>query len=118
MKIVILGGTGLIGSKVVNLLRARDHEVTAASPSQGINSITGQGLTEALTGAQVVVDVTNAPSWEDKAVLEFFETAGRNLLAAEAAAGVTHHVALSVVGADRLLASGYFRAKMAQENLI
>src|SRR5213592_2005405 len=118
MKIVILGGTGLIGAKLVNLLCSGGHEVIAASPSQGINSITGEGLTEALTDAQVVVDVANSPSFEDKAVLEFFETSGRNLLAAEAAAGVGHHVALSVVGTDRLLASGYFRAKMAQENLI
>src|SRR6266403_2728249 len=117
MKIVILGGTGLIGSKVVNLLRAGGHEVVAASPSQGINSITGEGLTEALTGAQVVVDVTNSPSFEDKAVLEFFETSGRNLLAAEAAAGVRHHVALSIVGIDRS-DNGYFRAKVAQEKLI
>src|SRR5216110_2277668 len=118
MKIVILGGTGLIGSKVVNLLRALSHEAVAASPSKGIDSITGKGLADALSGAEVVMDVTNAPSWEDKAVLEFFETSGRNLLAAEAAAGVGHHVALSVVGTDRLLASGYFRAKMAQEDLI
>jgi uncharacterized protein YbjT (DUF2867 family) len=95
MKIVVLGGTGLIGSKVVNLLRAGGHEVVAASPSQGINSITGEGLTEALTGAQVVVDVTNSPSFEDKAVLEFFETSTRNVLAAEAKTGVGHHVALS-----------------------
>ncbi len=118
MKIVILGGTGLIGSKVVNLLRARDHEVVAASPSQGINSITGEGLTEALTEAQVVVDVTNSPSWEDKAVLEFFETSTGNVLAAEAKTGVGHHVALSIVGCDRLPASGYLRAKVAQEKLI
>src|SRR5213596_2162935 len=118
MKIVVLGGTGLIGSKVVNLLRARSHEVVAASPSQGINSITGQGLTEALTGAQVVVDVTNSPSFEDKAVLEFFETSTGNVLAAEAKTGVGHHVALSVVGSDRLPASGYLRAKVAQEKLI
>src|SRR5205823_1606451 len=118
MKIVILGGTGLIGSKVVNLLRARGHEVVAASPSQGINSITGEGLTEALTGAQVVVDVTNSPSWEDKAVLEFFQTSTRNVLAAEAKTGIGHHVALSIVGCDRLPASGYLRAKVAQEKLI
>ena len=118
MKIVILGGTGLIGSKVVNLLRARRHEVVAASPSKGIDSITGKGLTEALTGAQVVVDATNAPSWEDKAVLEFFETSTRNVLAAEEKKGVSHHVALSIVGCDRLPASGYLRAKVAQENLI
>jgi uncharacterized protein YbjT (DUF2867 family) len=118
MKIVVIGGTGLIGTKLVNNLRQRGHEVVAASPSSGVNAFTGEGLAEALTGAQVVVDVANAPSWEDKAVLEFFETAGRNLLAAEAAAGVRHHVALSIVGADRLPASGYLRAKLAQENLI
>src|SRR5712675_1255787 len=118
MKIVVIGGTGLIGAKVVKNLRDKGHEVVAASPSKGINSVTGEGLAQALAGAQVVVDVANAPSWEDKAVLEFFETSGRNLLAAEAAASVGHHVALSVVGTDRLLASGYFRAKMAQENLI
>ena len=118
MKIIVIGGTGLIGTKVVKNLRDKGHEVVAASPSKGINSVTGEGLAAALVGAQVVVDVANAPSWEDKAVLEFFETSGRNLLAAEAAAGVGHHVALSVVGTDRLLASGYFRAKMAQENLI
>src|SRR6059058_3121185 len=118
MKIVIIGGTGLIGTKVVKNLRDKGHEVVAASPSKGINSVTGEGLAEALVGAHVAVDVANAPSWEDKAVLEFFETSGRNLLAADATAGVSHHVALSVVGTDRLLASGYFRAKMAQENLI
>jgi uncharacterized protein YbjT (DUF2867 family) len=118
MKIVVIGGTGLIGTKLVNTLRQRGHEVVAASPSSGVNTLTGEGLTEALEGAQVVVDVANSPSWEDKAVLDFFETSGRNLLSAEAAAGVRHHVALSVVGTDRLLASGYFRAKMAQENLI
>jgi uncharacterized protein YbjT (DUF2867 family) len=118
MKIVILGGTGLIGSKVVDLLRTGGHEVVAASPSQGINSITGEGLTEALTGAQVVVDVTNSPSFEDKAVLEFFETSTRNVLDAEAKTGVLHHVALSVVGSERLPASGYLRAKVAQEKLI
>jgi uncharacterized protein YbjT (DUF2867 family) len=118
MKIVVIGGTGLIGTKVVKNLRDKGHEAVAASPSKGINSVTGEGLAQALAGAQVLVDVANAPSWEDKAVLEFFETSGRNLLAAEAAAGVGHHVALSVVGTDRLLASGYFRAKMAQENLI
>jgi len=118
MKIVVLGGTGLIGSKVVNLLRARGHEVVAASPSQGINSITGEGLTEALTGAQVVVDVTNSPSFEDKAVLEFFETSTRNVLAAEVKTGVIHHVAVSIVGSERLPASGYLRAKVAQEKLI
>src|SRR5262249_33295660 len=118
MKIVVIGGTGLIGKKVVTNLRQHGHEVVAASPSSGVNTVTGEGLAQALAGAQVVVDVANAPSWEDNAVLEFFETSGRNLLAAEAAAGVGHHVALSVVGTDRLLASGYFRAKMAQEKLI
>ena len=118
MKIVVVGGTGLIGKGVVKNLCQQGHEVLAASPSSGVNTVTGEGLAQALAGAQVVVDVANAPSWEDKAVLEFFETSGRNLLAAEAAAGVGHHVALSVVGTDRLLASGYFRAKMAQENLI
>jgi uncharacterized protein YbjT (DUF2867 family) len=118
MKIVVVGGTGLIGKKVVQNLRQQGHEVVAASPSSGVNTVTGEGLAQALAGAQVVVDVANAPSWEDKAVLAFFETSGRNLLAAEAAVGVGHHVALSVVGTDRLLVSGYFRAKMAQENLI
>lgn len=118
MKIVVIGGTGLIGKKVVTNLRQHGHEAVAASPTSGVNTVSGEGLAEALTGARVVVDVANAPSWEDKAVLEFFETSGRNLLAAEAAAGVTHHVALSVVGTERLLASGYFRAKMAQEGLI
>ncbi len=118
MKIVVIGGSGLIGKKLVHILHQNGHEVVAASPSSGVNALTGEGLAEALAGAKVVVDVANAPSWEDQAVLEFFETSGRNLLAAEAAAGVRHHVALSVVGTDRLLASGYFRAKMAQENLI
>ncbi|HMH44765.1 MAG TPA: cupin domain-containing protein [Pyrinomonadaceae bacterium] len=124
MKIVIIGGTGLIGSKVVNILRQRGHQVVAASPSSGVNTLTGEGLAEALAGAQVVVDVANSPSFEDKPALEFFETSGRNLLAAEKTAGVRHHMALSVVGTDRLLGSGpgslsgYFRAKMAQENLI
>lgn len=118
MKIVVIGGSGLIGKKSVAILRLRGHEVVPASPSSGVNTVTGEGLAKALTGVQVVVDVANAPSWEDKAVLEFFETSGRNLLAAEAVAGVKHHVALSVVGTDRLLASGYFRAKMAQEKLI
>ena len=118
MKIVVIGGSGLIGTKVVKNLRQQGHEVVAASPSLGVNTVTGEGLAQALAGAQVVVDVANAPSWEDNAVLAFFETSGRNLLAAEAAAGVGHHVALSVVGTDRLLASGYFRAKMAQEKLI
>jgi uncharacterized protein YbjT (DUF2867 family) len=118
MKIVVIGGSGLIGTKLVNKLRQRGHEVLAASPASGVNTITGEGLAEALAGAQVVVDVANSPSFEDKAVLEFFETSGRNLLAAEAAAGVKHHVALSVVGTDRLAASGYFRGKIAQEKLI
>ena len=118
MKIIVIGGSGLIGKKVVENLRQQGHDVLAASPSSGVNTVTGEGLAAALTGAQVVVDVANAPSWEDKAVLEFFETSGRNLLAAEAVAGVGHHVALSVVGTERLLASGYFRAKMAQEILI
>ena len=118
MKIVIIGGSGLIGKKLVNKLCQRGHEVVAASRSSGVNTITGEGLAKALAGAQVVVDVANSPSFEDSAVLKFFETSGRNLLAAESAAGVGHHVALSVVGTDRLLASGYFRAKMAQENLI
>ena len=118
LKVVVIGGSGLIGKKVVTNLHQRGHEVVPASPSSGVNTLTGEGLAEALKGAQVVVDVSNAPSWEDKAVLDFFETSSRNLLAAEAAAGVEHHVALSVVGTERLLASGYFRAKMAQENLI
>ncbi len=118
MKIVIIGGSGLIGSKTTSRLRQLGHEVIAASPDSGVNTITGQGLTEALNGAQVVVDVANSPSFEDNAVLEFFETSGRNLLAAGIAAGVKHHVALSVVGTARLQESGYFRAKQAQENLI
>ena len=118
MKIVVIGGTGLIGTKLVNRLREDGHEVVAASPNTGVNTLTGEGLSEALAGAQVVVDVANSPSFEDAAVLAFFETSGRNLLAAEAAAGVGHHVALSVVGTDRLQDSGYFRGKMAQENLI
>ncbi len=118
MKIVVIGGTGLIGSKLVQLLTARGHEAVAASPNTGVNTLTGEGLAQALAGAQVVVDVANSPSFEDKAVLDFFETSGRNLLAAEAAAGVQHHVALSVVGTERLQGSGYFRAKLAQERLI
>src|SRR5437588_1286991 len=118
MKIIVIGGSGLIGKKVVKNLRQQGHEVVAASPSSGVNTVTGEGLAQALAGAQVVVDVANAPSWEEQAGLAFFETSGRNLLEAEAVAGVGHHVALSVVGTDRLLASGYFRAKMAQENLI
>jgi uncharacterized protein YbjT (DUF2867 family) len=117
MKIVVIGGTGLIGSKTVAILRRGGHEVVSASPQSGINTITGEGLKEALVGTQVVIDLANAPSWEDKAVLEFFETSGRNLLAAEAAAGVRHHVALSIVGTDRT-DNGYFRAKVAQEKLI
>jgi uncharacterized protein YbjT (DUF2867 family) len=118
MKTVVIGGSGLIGKKLVNNLQQSEQEVVAASPSSGVNTITGEGLAQAFTGAQVVVDVSNAPSWEDKAVLEFFETSARNLSTAEAAAGVRHHIALSVVGTERLLTSGYFRAKMAQENLI
>jgi uncharacterized protein YbjT (DUF2867 family) len=118
MKIVVIGGTGLIGTKLVINLRKRGPEVVAAAPSTGVNTVSGEGLADAVSGAQVVVDVANAPSWEDQAVMEFFETSGRNLLAAEAVAGVQHHVALSVVGTDRLLASGYFRAKIAQERLI
>jgi uncharacterized protein YbjT (DUF2867 family) len=118
MKIVVIGGSGLIGTNVVNRLRARDHEVVAASPASGVNTITGEGLAEALSGAEVVVDVANSPSFEDAAVMEFFETAGRNLMAAEIAAGVKHHLALSVVGAERVPASGYLRAKLAQEKLI
>lgn len=118
MKIVVIGGSGLIGKQLVRKLRESGHEVVAASPSSGVNALTGQGLGEALEGAAVVVDVANSPSFEDQAVLEFFETSGKNLMAAERAAGVRHHVALSVVGTDRLLASGYFRAKLAQENLI
>jgi uncharacterized protein YbjT (DUF2867 family) len=118
MKIVVIGGTGLIGTKVVQRLRGQGHEVVAGAPSTGINALTGEGLAEALAGSQVVVDVANSPSFEDAAVLAFFETSGRNLLAAEEKAGVKHHVALSVVGTDRLLGSGYFRAKMAQERLI
>lgn len=118
MKIIVIGGTGLIGSNIVDRLRRDGHETVAASPRAGVNAITGQGLAEALAGAQVVVDVSNSPSFEDRAVLEFFETSTRNLLAAEAAAGVEHHVALSIVGTDRLPENGYFRAKVAQENLI
>ena len=118
MKIVVIGGSGLIGSNIVKRLRQHGHETVAASPRTGVNTLTGQGLAEALAGAQVVVDVSNSPSFEDRAVLEFFETSGRNLLAAEADAGVEHHAALSVVGTDRLPESGYFRAKVAQENLI
>lgn len=118
MKIVVIGGSGLIGSKVVSRLQAAGHEVVAASPASGVNTVTGEGLDAALAGAQVVLDVANSPSFEDKAVLEFFQNSGTNLLAAEARAGVKHHVALSVVGTDRLAESGYFRGKMAQEKLI
>jgi uncharacterized protein YbjT (DUF2867 family) len=118
MKIVVIGGTGLIGSKTVAILRQGGHEVVAASPNTGVNTVTGEGVAEAVAGAQVVVDLANAPSWDDKAVLEFFETSGRNLLAAEGTAGVRHHVALSIVGTDRTPDNGYFRAKVAQEKLI
>jgi uncharacterized protein YbjT (DUF2867 family) len=118
MKIVVIGGTGLIGSKAVPILRQRGHEVIAASPQSGVNTITGEGLKEALAGAQVVIDLANSPSFEDKAVLEFFRSSERNLLPAEAAAGVRHHVALSIVGTDRSPDNGYFRAKVAQEKLI
>jgi uncharacterized protein YbjT (DUF2867 family) len=118
MKIVVIGGTGLIGSKLVNKLREHGHEAVAASPNSGVNTLTGEGLAEVLKGASVVVDVSNSPSWEDAAVLKFFETSTRNLLTGEGAAGVGHHVALSVVGTDRLSESGYFRAKIVQERLI
>ncbi|PDT49794.1 SDR family oxidoreductase [Sinorhizobium fredii] len=118
MKIVIIGGTGLIGSKTVDRLRKQGHEVIAASPNTGVNTITGEGLAEALAGTDVVIDLANSPSFEDKAVMEFFETSGRNLMAAEKVAGVKHHIALSVVGTERLQESGYFRAKFAQERLI
>ena len=118
MKIVVIGGSGLIGKKLVKNLHRRGHTVVAASPSSGVNTLTGQGLAQALAGARVVFDVANSPSFEDKAVMEFFQTAGRNLLATEAAARVRHHIALSVVGADRLPGSGYLRAKLAQERLI
>ena len=118
MKIVVFGGSGLIGTKLVKDLRESGNEVVAASPRSGVDAMTGQGLAQALAGAQVVVDVMNSPNWEDAAVMKFFDTSTRNLLAAEAKAGVRHHVALSVVGTDRLQESGYFRAKMAQEKLI
>ena len=118
MKIVVIGGSGLIGSRLVAQLSTQGHEAIAASPKSGVDSITGKGLAEALKGASAVVDVTNSPSWEDAAVMTFFETSTRNLLAYEAAEGVDHHVALSVVGTERLLESGFFRAKLAQENLI
>jgi uncharacterized protein YbjT (DUF2867 family) len=118
MKIVVIGGTGLIGSKTIPILRQGGHEALAASPNTGVNTITGEGLAKALSGAQVVVDLANAPVWEDKTVLEFFQTSGRNLLAAEATAGVQHHVAVSIVGTDRSPDNGYFRAKVAQEKVI
>src|SRR4030095_12219844 len=118
MKIVVIGGPGLIGSKTVAILRQGGHEVIAASPKSGINTITGEGLKEAMAGAQVVIDLTNSPSFEERAVLEFFETSGRNLVAAESAAGVRHHVALSIVGTERTTGNGYLRAKVAQEKLI
>src|SRR6266550_733100 len=118
MKIVVIGGTGLIGSKVVEKLKQKGHAAIAAAPSTGVNTITGEGLAEVLAGAQVVVDVANSPSFEDQAAMDFFQTAGRNLTATEVAAGVGHHVALSVVGTERLQDSGYFRAKLAQEQLI
>src|SRR5689334_5100879 len=118
MKIVVIGGTGLIGSKVVALLRAQGYEAVAASPDSGVNTLSGEGLAEVLEGASVVVDVSNSPSFDDEPVMKFFQTSTRNLLAYEAAAGVDHHVALSVVGTDRLPGSGYMRAKAAQENLI
>ena len=118
MKIVVVGGTGLVGSKVVEKLKLKGHEVIAAAPNTGVNTITGEGLAEALANAAVVVDVANSPSFEDQAAMDFFQTAGRNLTAAEVGAGVQHHVALSVVGTDRLQDSGYFHAKLAQERLI
>jgi uncharacterized protein YbjT (DUF2867 family) len=118
MKIVVIGGSGLIGTNLVNRLRQKGHETVAASPNSGVNTITGEGLAGVMKGAQVVIDVANSPSFEDRAVLDFFQASGRNLLAAEAAAGVGHHVALSIVGADRLPESGYLRAKLAQEDLI
>ena len=118
MKVVVIGGTGLIGSKVVKILGERGYEAVAASPNSGVNTLTGEGLAEVLTGASVVIDLSNSPSFADEAVMEFFTTSTRNLLAAEAAAGVGHHVALSVVGCDRLADSGYMRAKVAQEKLI
>jgi uncharacterized protein YbjT (DUF2867 family) len=118
MKIVVIGGTGLIGSKVVEMLKQKGHEAIAAAPNTGVNTITGEGLADALAGARVVVDLANSPSFEDQAALDFFQTSGRNLLAAETAAGVQHHVALSIVGTDRTPDNGYFRAKVAQETLI
>jgi uncharacterized protein YbjT (DUF2867 family) len=118
MKITVIGGSGLIGTKVVSRLRQKGHDVVAASPNSGVNTVTGEGLAEALAGAKVVIDVANSPSFDEQVAMEFFEKSGHNLLAAEATAGVTHHVALSVVGTERLLAMGYFGAKLAQENLI
>jgi uncharacterized protein YbjT (DUF2867 family) len=118
MRIVVIGGTGLIGSKVVEKLKQKGHDVVAAAPNTGVNTITGEGLADALAGAQVVVDVANSPSFEDQAAMDFFQTAGKNLTVAEKAAGIKHHVALSVVGTDRLQDSGYFRAKLAQEKII
>jgi uncharacterized protein YbjT (DUF2867 family) len=118
MKVIVIGGSGLIGKKLVDILRTKGHEVLAASPNSGVNSVTGEGLAGALAGANVVVDVTNSPSWADADVMEFFDKSTRNLLAAEKTAGVKHHVALSVVGADRMTDSGYMRAKVNQENLI
>jgi uncharacterized protein YbjT (DUF2867 family) len=118
MKVVVIGGTGLIGSKLVEQLKGRGHDAVAAAPNTGVDTITGEGLAEAVAGAEVVVDVSNSPSFEERAAMDFFQTAGRNLTAAEVNAGVAHHVALSVVGTDRLQASGYFRAKLAQEQLI
>ena len=118
MKIVVIGGTGLIGSKTIPILRQRGHEAIAAAPNTGVNTITGEGLEEVMVGTEVVIDLANAPSWEDKAVLEFFEVSGRNIFAAETAAGVRHHVAVSIVGTDRTPDNGYFRAKVAQERLI
>jgi uncharacterized protein YbjT (DUF2867 family) len=118
MKIVVIGGTGLIGSKTVAILRSRGHEVVAASPKSGVNTLTGEGLKEVMSGTQVVIDLANSPSFEEKAVLDFFEASGRNLVTAERAAGVQHHVVLSIVGTDRSPDNGYFRAKLAQERLI
>src|SRR5262245_34091155 len=118
MKLVVIGGTGLIGSKTVAILRQGGHDVVAASPRTGVNTITGEGLKEAMGGTQVVIDLSNSPSFEDRAALEFFETSGRNLVGAEAAAGVRHHVVLSIVGTDRTPDNGYFRAKIAQEELV
>src|SRR3954447_23824606 len=118
MKIIVIGGSGLIGKKLIPLLRGQGHEAESASPSSGVNTVTGEGLAGALAGADVVVDVTNSPSWEDAAVMEFFDKSTRNVLAAEAAAGVKYHVALSVVGADRMPDSGYMRAKVNQEKVI